>query len=172
MSSRASDLRNCESANHLRPPSRANFKGLRNTRITLYTGGNRFAESQVRNGLAAGRSEERVRSACAAGRLGPARHGSFRAMRFPEVRGNTSQPRQSFFRLSDLDHPGGPVRVWGQRRRPGRARRTGVPPGRPVRRGRPLGDDGQWMAELRIDQPVPGWFGGEGWSDEKMGPSS
>lgn len=65
MSSRVPDLRICETANLPRPPSRANFNGCGNRDITLYVGGNRFAESQTRN-----RQVSLGRATCSAGPVG------------------------------------------------------------------------------------------------------
>lgn len=147
MSSRASDLRICESANHFRPPSRANFKGPRNTEIILYTGGNRFAESQIRNGLALERPKRGLRSGCAESALGPSRHGSFRAVRFPEARGNNSEYRQSLLRLSGRPPKSRRAALGAAVGDAGRRVGTSLPPGR-VSRERPRRRQiGRWGRE-------------------------
>jgi hypothetical protein len=107
MSKQAPDLRLCDSATLFRPPSRANFKVQRNTEIILYTGGKRFAESQSRNGLALERPKRGLRSEYAESALGPSRHGSFRAMRFPEARGNSRHPVLALLRAAEVA-PGRP----------------------------------------------------------------
>jgi len=124
MSSATPDLRLCAFATLFQPLRARDSLGEKNS---FYIGGE--TKSHFRK-VASMPPEGTLRSECADSDLGPTRHGSFRAGRFPEARGNSRRPVLALLRATELA-PGRPRGALGAA--VGDAwppRGTSLPPGR------------------------------------------
>lgn len=115
MSSATPDLRLCAFATLIQPLRARDSLGEKNS---FYIGGK--TKSHFRK-VASMPTEGALRSERAESALGPARHGSFRAVRFPEARGNSRRPVLALLRAAELAPGPAAGRVGGRRGRPGAA---------------------------------------------------
>lgn len=136
MSSATHDLRLCAFATLIQPLRARDSLGEKNS---FYIGGK--TKSHFRK-VASMPTEGALRSEYAEGALGPTWHGSFRAVRFPEARGNSRAIRLALLRAAEVAPPAANGARWGP---PWATRGRGVVPryhpAAPVATRRTRGED-------------------------------